>query len=86
MGGYPVQDHLLAACFANQADIGLCQIANSAMQETTGATAGPRREILLIYQAGPKSTHRRIAGETSTDDSTADDKDIIRAVGPGLGV
>jgi len=76
MGGAPQQAVALLKSFADQAEVELREIAQSAVDKFGGSTGCARGEVCLFYQADPVPPGRGIKGHTGTRDPAANDEDI----------
>jgi hypothetical protein len=55
---------LFHARLPHQAEAPLGQIPHAAMKQAAGATAGAEREIVLLNQSNPQTSHGRVAGHS----------------------
>ena len=72
-----VADHaFFGACFPDQSDASLGQVANAAVQQSAGAAACTGSKVGLFDDRGSQAAHRGIARDARADDSAADHQHI----------
>ena len=66
---------------ANQTELEMLKVTETAMDQTGRAGAGPPTEILRFHQTNFKATLNRISGDGDTVDATTKDKNVCIATG-----
>jgi hypothetical protein len=64
----------------------LGQVAESAVQQPAGATAGAGGHVLLLDQSGPQTPQSRIPRDASPNDPAANDQHIQCLAAQGVGL
>ena len=73
-----MQNLFLVARFPHQAQAALCQVTQSAMQQSARTAAGSESEIVLLGQSNPQPAYGRIARDTGAYDPATNDQQIER--------
>ncbi len=71
-----VDDALLDACLAHQADAPLREIAKATVQQPAAAAAGAEGEVAAVDEAGFEAPESRVARHSRADDPSPDDEDV----------
>lgn len=78
MGRDSVQNPLFNTRLADEAYVSLGQIPQAAMEQTTRPATRTGSHVVLFGQANAQTTHGGVAGDSGTDDTAADNKQIER--------
>src|SRR5207302_1095388 len=76
MGRDVVNNFLFHTCLVNQSYAPLGQVAQPAVKQPAGTAARAERQVVLLDQADPQSTHRRVASDARANDAAANDQEV----------